>query len=71
MADTHLADIVEQAVRRHSHDRIRMLVIEQHGSLIIVQGWADSFYVKQLALEGARRALTGSGHQLHVEIQVT
>jgi hypothetical protein len=71
MADTRLEDIVEQAVRRHCHDRIRMLAIEQHGSLIIVHGWADSYYAKQLALEGALRVLAGSGHQLHVAIQVT
>ena len=70
-SEARLEDIVEQAVRRRCHDQIRILVIERHGSLIIVRGWADSYYAKQLALEGARYALASSGHQLHVDIQVT
>jgi hypothetical protein len=65
-----LAAAVKRHVRRRSYDKVRRLAVIVKDGKVTVRGSAPSYYLKQLALEGARICLEGTGMMLHLEIDV-
>jgi hypothetical protein len=57
-----LTDRIVQSVVARTNRRVRNLVIEvaPTGERVVLRGRATSFYVKQLAQEGAQEALPGA-----------
>lgn len=54
-----LADQVADQVRRSTHGRIRNLTVEEQGGRVVVAGEVQTWYAKQLALQGALELLPG------------
>lgn len=63
-----LSDIIAEAIRHETHDRVRDLDIEQDGPDVIVRGRVTSYYIKQLAHRAALGVLDSG--RLFNEIQV-
>jgi len=57
MLQQTLSERVTEQVQRWTGRRVRDLSVEVAGELIVLRGFAPSFYVKQLALHGVRESL--------------
>lgn len=55
-----LADLVRERVVNRTGRRVRDLRVEVGPGRVTLRGRAASFYVKQLALQGAREAVPGA-----------
>ena len=65
-----LAEAVKRHVQCRSYDKVRRLAVIVEDGKVTVRGSVSSYYLKQLALEGARICLEGTGMMLHIEIDV-
>ncbi len=66
-------DLIEQighAIRERTNGRLRDARITVTDETVTLHGFAPSFYLKQLALEGARSALGERPFRLQLEITV-
>ena len=66
-----LTQTIEQQVARRTWGRVHRLAVEVSGDRILVRGWTPSYYVKQLAIQGALEVLGGAdAPRLQVDIAV-
>jgi len=63
------ADTIKEQIVQRTGGRIRLLEVETTENRVIVRGWAPSYYLKQLALRGARDVL-GSTGAMRIELNV-
>jgi osmotically-inducible protein OsmY len=62
---------VEQTIRERTRGRVRDLHVTSRDDEVIIHGMTSSYYLKQLALEAARRVLWGNGRiamQVNIEV---
>ena len=66
-----LSQTIEQQVSRRTWGRVHRLAVEVDGDRVLVRGWTPSYYVKQLAIQGALEVLSGAdAPRLQVDIAV-
>ena len=70
-ADETLEIQVERCIRQRTFGRIQRLLVAVHDGHVVVTGTAPTYYVKQLAVEAARRASQTWNLPLRVDIGVT
>jgi hypothetical protein len=63
-----LAASIERAVQHETDYGVRNLSVEVNGDGVLLRGWCDSFYLKQLAQHAAMR--TPGGNRLTNFIEV-
>ena len=68
--DSHIAGVIERAIRERTWGRVRHLRVESRSELVVVHGSTPTYYLKQLALEAAREALAAN-RPLFIDIDVT
>jgi hypothetical protein len=64
-----LAHAIERQIVQRTWGRIHRLEVEVFGDRIVVHGYTQSYYGKQLALEGARD-LVGDSGQVELDVEV-
>jgi hypothetical protein len=66
-----LSQTIERQVARRTWGRVHRLAVEVSDDRVLVRGWTPSYYVKQLAIQGALEALgDAGGPRLQVDIAV-
>jgi hypothetical protein len=66
-----LTQTIEQQVARRTCGRVHRLAVEVSDDRVLVRGWTPSYYVKQLAIQGALEVLGGAhAPRLQVDIAV-
>ncbi len=68
LTSSSLIALVEERVRRSTHNRVRNLSVAEVEGRFVVAGQVSSHHTKQLALQGALELL--SGEQFASEIMV-
>ena len=63
-----LLECVRVRIREATHGRIRDLVVEDVGGVVVVRGLAPSHHLKQLALQGALELLSGDRFRTHINV---
>ena len=64
-----LKENIERQIVHRTWGRIQRLHVETRDDRVVVHGWTSSYYIKQLALEGALEAL-GSDEPAEVELDI-
>ena len=67
--DSETLRTVERAIRLRTWGRVANLCVQARGELVIVCGSTQSYYLKQLAVAGAREALALS-RPVQIDIEV-
>jgi hypothetical protein len=67
-----LCDAIERHIHLRTNGRVQFLRVELAVESVVISGSSPSYYVKQLAIEGAREALRGrhDAPALQVHIRV-
>jgi hypothetical protein len=52
-----LCDAIERHIHHRTHGRVQFLRVELAVESVIITGASPSYYIKQLAIEGAREVL--------------
>jgi len=66
-----LTQSIERQVARRTWGRVHRLAVEVSDDRVLVRGWTPSYYVKQLAIQGALEVLGDAGApRLQVDIAV-
>lgn len=63
-----LDEVLMRSVQQHTSRRVRDLSIEVLGEEVILRGKANSFHVKQLALQGVRNILPSAPLRNAIEV---
>jgi hypothetical protein len=67
----NLEQTLERRITERTWGRIRRLRVAVEEGRVLIHGFTESYYAKQLAIQGAREALgPGRGRDLVVDIEV-
>jgi len=66
-----LSQSIERHINQRTWGRIHRLAVEVEDDLVLIRGWAPTYYMKQLAIQGALEALEHDDFtHLQVDIDV-
>ena len=66
-----LEEAIKARIAQRTRERMRSLTVTVSGDRIVISGWAPSYYLKQLVLQGALEAARAAGaYRVELNVQV-